>query len=133
MAQSYEEDYADALETLREDGYPVTLIKKGEPGGGYDDLGNPLPSTPDEEYSGHGITVGYSAFYIANDIAKAGDVRLLFVSNSLSPEYLAFYEGLEKGGEQCFANVNGTEWRIVKSEQVKPTTTQIIAKIQLRR
>lgn len=133
MTQSYEQDYQDALATLKEDGFAVSLIKKGLPGGGYDDRGNPQPSTPDVIYSGYGITTSFSSWHQKEGIAQAGDVKLIFAPEKMSAEYIEFYAELRNGGDRMYALVNGEQWRVVMSEEVKPTSTQIIAKLHLRR
>lgn len=130
MTQSYYEDWQEALETLKEDGMAVTIFTDATTG--YDDLGNDL-STDAQSFGGYGITTGYSAYYQANGIVKAGDVQLIFTSESLSDEYKAFIESIEKGAAQAFATVDGVKWRIVALSPVKPTTSQILVKFQLRR
>jgi hypothetical protein len=131
MAESYYSDYLGALATLKEDGQPVAIFTESE-SGGYDDLGNDL-SIIGESFNGYGITTGYSAYYIANDMAKAGDVKLIFTPSTMSDEYLAFFELVEKGTAKAFATIDGVKWRLVSVSQVKPTSTQIIVKAQLRR
>jgi hypothetical protein len=133
MAESYFEDYQDALSTLQEDGFAVTLIKKGSGGTDeYDNDGNPIPATQDVEFSGYGITTQFSAYYIANGIAKKGDCQLLFCPSEMTAEYIALYRSLEGGsGDQVYALVDGVEWRVNSGSQVKPTSTQVLAKLHL--
>lgn len=133
MAESYFEDYQDALATLQEDGFAVTLIKKGSGGTDeYDDDGNLIPASPDVEFAGFGITTQFSAYYIANGIAKKGDCQLLFCPSNMTAEYIALYNSLEgDSGDQVYALVDGVEWRVNSGSQVKPTSTQVLAKLHL--
>lgn len=133
MAESYLEDYQDALATLQEDGFAVTLIKKGTGGTDeYDNDGNLIPATPDVEFAGLGITKAFKAWYIAQGIAKKGDCELLFCPSEMTPEYIALYRSLEgDSGDQVYALVDGVEWRINSGSQVKPTSTQVLAKMHL--
>lgn len=132
--QTYLEDYQDALTTLKEDGFAVTLIKKGIAGNGeLDDMGNPLPSEPDVNFDGFGITTNFSSWHMKEGIAQAGDVKLLFVPSEMKQEYIDFYAELRNGGDRMYALVDGEEWRVVMGEEVKPTSTQIVAKLHLRR
>lgn len=130
MSESYYSDYVDALATLKEDGMAITLFTEAETT--LDDLGNEIAVSA-ESFDGYGITTGYSSYYIANDFAKAGDVKLIYAPNSLSDEYLAFYESMRKGDAKVFALIDGVKWRVVAQSEVKPTTSQIIVKAQLRR
>lgn len=131
--QTYFEDYQDARETLKEDGFAVTLIKKGLQGGLPDERGKIQPSTPDVEYPGYGITTGFNSWHLKEGIAQAGDVKLIFAPEVMSDEYITFYNQLRNGGDRMYAEVNGELWRVVSGEEVKPTSTQIIAKLHLRR
>lgn len=131
--QTYFEDYKEALATLKEDGFAVTLVKKGLPGGGYDENGDIQAAEPDIDYNGYGVTTGFSSWHLKEGIAQAGDVRLIFAPEQMSDEYIAFYNQLRNGGDRMYAEVGGELWRVVMGEEVKPTSTQIIAKLHLRR
>lgn len=133
MTQTYLEDYQDALATLKEDGFAVTLFKKGLAGGGYDENGDLQSSEPDANYAGYGITASFSSWHLKEGIAQAGDTKLIFAPESMSDEYIAFYNQLRNGGDRMYALVDGEQWRVVMGEEVKPTSTQIIAKLHLRR
>lgn len=133
MTKTYFEDYQDALATLKEDGFAVTLIKKGLSGGGYDENGDIQPSEPDVNYPGYGITTSFSSWHLKEGIAQAGDTKLIFAPESMGDEYIAFYNQLRNGGDRMHALVDGEQWRVVMGEEVKPTSTQIVAKLHLRR
>lgn len=133
MTKTYFEDYQEALATLKEDGFAVSLIKKGLPGGGYDENGDIQPAEPDIDFAGFGITTGFSSWHLKEGIAQAGDVRLIFAPEAMSAEYITFYNELRNGGDRMYAQVNGELWRVVMGEEIKPTTMQIIAKLHLRR
>lgn len=133
MTQSYNDKYLSALEKMQNKGFAVTLIKKGSGGTDeYDNDGNLIPATPDVEFSGFGITTQFSAYYIANGIAKKGDCQLLFCPGEMTAEYIALYRSLEgDSGDQVYALVDGVEWRVNSGSQVKPTSTQVLAKLHL--
>lgn len=134
MAESYQADYEDALATLQEDGFAVTLIKKGSGGDTYDDFGNLIPATADVEFEGYGITKSYSAYYLANAITKAGDCQLIFCPSDMSQDYIDLYQSLEGGSEDSvYAVVDGVEWRVIAASQVKPTSVQVLGYFQLRK
>ena len=135
MAESYNADYLDALATLKEDGFAVTLIKKGSGGTDeYDSNGDLIPASADVEFTGYGITKAFSAYYIANGIAKSGDCQLLFCPNEMSADYIALYESLSGAGDSMvYAIVDGVEWRVNSGSQVKPTSLQVLAKLHLTR
>lgn len=131
--QTYLDKYQNTVAKLKDKGMPVSLIKKGTEAGDLDDRGRPIPATPDIVYAGHGITTGFKSWHIKEGIAQAGDVRLIFAPEQMSVEYIAFYKELRNGGDRMYAEVNGERWRVVMGEEVKPTSTQIIAKLHLRR
>lgn len=133
MTKTYEQDYQDALATLKEDGFAVSLVKKGLAGGGYDEDGNIQPSEPDVEYPGYGVTVRFNSWHMKEGIAQTGDVKLIFAPETMSAEYIEFYNQLRNGGDRMYAQILGELWRVVSGEEVKPTSTQIIAKLHLRR
>ena len=133
MTQTYFEDYQDARETLKEDGFAVKLIKKGLLGGGYDENGDIQLAEPDVNHPGYGITTSFSSWHLKEGIAQEGDVRLIFAPEVMSDEYITFYNQLRNGGDRMYAEVNSELWRVVMGEEVKPTSTQIIAKLHLRR
>lgn len=136
MAETYFEDYEDALETLSEDGFAVNLIKKGTTGDPWevDENGDPVGSTPDEIFPGFGITTRFSAYYRANGISRAGDAMLIFAPSEMSQDYIDFYATLSgDGSDKAFAEIDGEEWRVIGGEEVKPTSTQVIAKFHLRK
>lgn len=131
--QTYLDKYQKSLATLKRKGMAVTLIKKGLSGGGYDENGDIQQPEPDVNYGGYGITTGFSSWHMKEGIARAGDVRLIFAPEVMSTEYITFYNELRNGGDSMYAEVNGELWRVVMGEEVKPTSTQIIAKLHLRR
>lgn len=133
MTQTYLDKYQKSLATLKRKGMAVKLIKKGLPGGGYDENGDIQTAEPDIDYSGYGITTGFSSWHLKEGIAQAGDVRLIFAPETMSDEYITFYNQLRNGGDRMYAEVDGELWRVVMGEEVKPTSTQIIAKLHLRR
>lgn len=133
MTQTYLDKYQKSLATLKQKGFAVKLIKKGLPGGGYDENGDIQAAEPDVDYFGFGITTGFSSWHLKEGIAQAGDVKLVFASEVMSNEYIAFYNQLRNGGDRMYAEVDGELWRVVMGEEVKPTSTQIIAKLHLRR
>lgn len=133
MTQTYFEDYQGARETLKEDGFAVKLIKKGLAGGGYDENGDIQAAEPDVNYNGYGITTGFNSWHLKEGIAQTGDVKLIFAPEVMSDEYITFYNQLRNGGDRMYAEVDGELWRVVMGEEVKPTSTQIIAKLHLRR
>ncbi|UYE90932.1 hypothetical protein [Vibrio phage vB_VaS_L1] len=133
MTQTYLDKYQKSLATLKRKGFAVKLIKKGLPGGGYDENGDIQAAEPDIEYTGFGITTGFSSWHLKEGIAQAGDVKLIFAPEAMSAEYIAFYNQLRNGGDRMYAEVDGELWRVVMGEEVKPTSTQIIAKLHLRR
>lgn len=131
--QTYLDKYRKSLATLKRKGMEVKLIKKGVSGGGYDENGDIQPAEPDVDYAGFGITTGFKSWHLKEGIAQAGDVRLIFAPEYMSAEYIKFYNELRNGGDRMYAEVNGELWRVVMGEEVKPTSTQIIAKLHLRR
>lgn len=133
MTQTYLDKYQKSLATLKRKGTAAKLIKKGLPGGGYDENGDIQTAEPDVEYPGYGITIGFSSWHQKEGIAQAGDVKLIFAPDAMSDEYITFYNQLRNGGDRMYAEVDGELWRVVVGEEVKPTSTQIIAKLHLRR
>lgn len=133
MSQSYFDKYQNSAAKLKEKGMPVLLIKKGTGSDDLDDFGRPIPATPDVAYAGHGITTGFKSWHIKEGIAQAGDVRLIFAPEQMTAEYIEFYNEIRNGGDRMYADVNGERWRVVMGEEIKPTSTQIIAKLHLRR
>lgn len=133
MTQTYLDKYQKSLATLKRKGMAVKLIKKGLPGGGLDENGDIQAAEPQLNHPGYGITTGFSSWHLKEGIAQAGDVKLIFAPEVMSDEYIAFYNQLRNGGDRMYAEVNGELWRVVMGEEVKPTSTQIIAKLHLRR
>ena len=135
MTQTYEQEYRETLATLKEDGFAVTLIKKGTGGDDeYDDNGDLIPFTPDELFDGYGITTQFKAFYIAQGIAKAGDCQLMFCPGEMTPEYIALHDSLSgDSNAKVFALVDGKEWRVKGGSELKITSTQIFTKLHLTR
>lgn len=135
MTQTYEQDYLDALEAMKEDGTEVTLIKKGQSADPWevDENGDPVIDTPDQFFTGYGIATNFNSYAIGQGIAKTGDAKLIFVANELSEDYLALYDSLSgSSDDEVFAVIGGYQWRVIGGSEVKPTETQILAKMHLR-
>jgi hypothetical protein len=126
--QTYEEDYLETIEDLKEDGMSISLLEKGSQA--TDDYGMPV-TLPDQSFKGYGLTKGFSAYYISNNFAKQSDTQLIFAAESQPAEYLDFIERVRKGTLQAYAVVNGKEWKILKAMEVKPTTVQIVVTFHL--
>lgn len=135
MAQTYDQERIEALATMQEDGFEVTLIKKGTGGSGeLDGWGNPIPSTPDDEFVGFGIVTGFSAYYVAQGIAKAGDAKLIFCPLEYNQDYIDLCQTISGSSDaQIFAMVDGEQWRVIAMDEVKPTSVQVLAKFHLRK
>lgn len=114
-----------AEKLLTKFGAPVTLIKEGSAGGGYDESGDPLPPTPDVTVSGVGARLNYTgdtkqAFVEATGtVIMTGDCRLLY-----------------KGGTPVIGmtvTLSGTKWRVVALLPLDPAGILVMYELQLRK
>ncbi len=129
--ESYFDEWREALQDIKADGMPVKLTLKGEDE--RDQHGRPIGVGEDKIFLGHGLTVNFSAYHMANNLARSGDVRLIFVSETQSADYLAFVEKLNAGNAQVKAEFAGQSWQVLSNRDKKPTTTQIVMELHLRR
>lgn len=114
-----------AQELLEDFGAPVTLIKEGSAGGGYDADGNPQGAVADVTVTGVGARLNYTsetrqAFVEATGtVIMTGDCRLLY-----------------KGGTPLigmFVTLSGIKWRVVAFMPLDPAGVVVMYEIQLRK
>lgn len=114
-----------AQELLNDFGAPVTLIKEGSAGGGYDADGNPQGAVADVTATGVGARLNYTsetrqAFVEATGtVIMTGDCRLLY-----------------KGGTPIigmFVTLSGIKWRVVALLPLDPAGILVMYELQLRK
>lgn len=122
MSAFYKKMEATAKRLIKKFGIPVSLIKKGNQTGGYDDFGNPILAEPDVVSSGDGVVTLYETKEINGASIIAGDVKLVF--------------SLDKGSELPVIGMTiplqGKQWRVQDVNPVTPADINICYFIQLR-
>ena len=108
-----------AQELLDDFGAPVTLVKEGSAGGGYDADGNVQAPVADVTVMGVGATAEYMAIEIDGTVIQSGDTKLIY-----------------KGGVPqigMFVTLSGIKWRIVNINPTWPAQIVTHYKLQLRK
>jgi len=114
-----------AEKLLTKFGAPVTLIQEGSAGGGYDENGDPLPSTPDVTVSGVGARLNYTA-----------DTRQAFVEATGTVIMTGDCRLLCKGGTPVIdmtVTLSGIKWRVVALLPLDPAGILVMYECQLRK
>ena len=108
-----------AQELLEDFGAPVTLVKEGSAGGGYDADGNVQAHVASVSVTGVGAALDYKRDEIDGTVIQSGDCKLLY-----------------KGGAPeigMTVTLSGIKWRVVAFMPLDPAGIVVMYECQLRK